>query len=69
MRIEQNLPLSMILRGEPLANYFKSLECRCELASEARNKTGNELLFIGNYLLKTLLFIRNVKQIFGPVLG
>jgi hypothetical protein len=25
------------------ANYFKSLDCRCELASEARMKTGNEL--------------------------
>ena len=34
----------MILMGEPLANYVKSLDCRCELASEARTKTGNELL-------------------------
>jgi hypothetical protein len=36
----------MILMGEPLANYVKSLDCRCELASEARTKTGNELLMI-----------------------
>ena len=32
--------------GEPLANYAKSLDCRCELASEARTNTGNELLSI-----------------------
>ena len=46
----------MILMGEPLANCvtrhcviigivsLESLDCRCELASEARTKTGNELL-------------------------
>ena len=44
MSIEHDLPLSMILMGEPLANYVKSLDCRCELASETRTKTGNELL-------------------------
>jgi hypothetical protein len=32
--------------GEPLANYVKSLDCRCELASVARTKTGNELLLL-----------------------
>jgi hypothetical protein len=42
--IEHDLPLSIILMGEPLANYVKSLDCRCELASETRTKTGNELL-------------------------
>jgi hypothetical protein len=45
VRIEHDLPLPMILMGEPLANYVKSLDCRCELASEARRKTENELLF------------------------
>ena len=44
MRIGHDLPLPMILMGEPLANYVKSLDCLCELASEARTKTGNELL-------------------------
>ena len=44
MRIEHDLPLSMVLVGEPLANYVKSLDCRCELASEARTKTANEQL-------------------------
>ena len=44
VRIEHDLPLPMILMGEPLANYVKSLDCRCELASETRTKTGNELL-------------------------
>ncbi len=44
MRIEHDLPLPMILMGEPLANFVKSLDCRCELVSEARRKTGNELL-------------------------
>ena len=44
MSIEHDLPLSMILMGEPLANYVKSLDCRCELASETRTNTGNELL-------------------------
>jgi hypothetical protein len=44
VRIEHDLALPMILMGEPLANYVKSLDCRCELASEARTKTGNELL-------------------------
>jgi hypothetical protein len=33
----------MILMGEPQANLM-SLDCRCELVSEARTKTGNELL-------------------------
>jgi hypothetical protein len=46
VRIEHDLPLPMILMGEPLANYVKSLDCRCELASEARTKTGNELLLL-----------------------
>jgi hypothetical protein len=40
VRIEHDLPLPMILMGETLANYVKSLDCRCELASEARAKTG-----------------------------
>ncbi len=30
--------------GESLANYVKSLDCGCELASKAMTKTGNELL-------------------------
>ena len=44
MSIEHDLPLSMILMGEPLANYVKSLDRWWELASETRTKTGNELL-------------------------
>ena len=44
MRIEHDLPLPMIFMGEPLANCVKSPDCRCELASEARTNTGNELL-------------------------
>jgi hypothetical protein len=39
VRIEHDFPLPMILMGEPLANYVKPLDCRCE----ARTKTGNEL--------------------------
>jgi hypothetical protein len=43
-RIEHDLPLPMILMGEALANYVKSLDFRCKLASEARTKTRNELI-------------------------
>jgi hypothetical protein len=46
VRIEHDLLLPMILMGEPLANCVKSLDCRCELVSEARTKTGNELLLL-----------------------
>ena len=53
MRIEHDLPMPMILMGEPLANCVKSLDCRCELASEARTKTGNELLQF-DYLSNTV---------------
>jgi hypothetical protein len=42
--IEHDLPLPMILMGELLANYVKSLDYRYEPASEASTKTGNELL-------------------------
>jgi hypothetical protein len=49
----------MILMGEPLANYVKSLDCRCELASEARTKTGNELLL----LLKRSMLMELILQI------
>jgi hypothetical protein len=38
----------MILMGEPLANYVKSLDCRWELDSEARTKTGNGQLLMKN---------------------
>ena len=34
----------MCFMGESQANYVKSLDCRRELASEAKTKTGNELL-------------------------
>ncbi len=44
LSIEHNLSLSMILMGEPLANYVKSLDSRYALVSEGRTKTGNELL-------------------------
>ena len=60
MRIEHDLPLPMILMGEPLANYVKSLDCRSELASEARTKTGNELLLLlllrSHFIRKTIKF-------------
>ena len=42
--IEHDMPLLMILMGEPLENYVKSLDSRYALASEGRIKTGNELL-------------------------
>jgi len=38
VRIEHDLPLPMILMGEPLANCFKSLDCRCELASASEEE-------------------------------
>ncbi len=57
VRIEHDLPLPMILMGEPLENYVKSLDCRCELASEARTKTGNELLLLV-MLIRIIMLIR-----------
>jgi len=44
-RIENDLPLSIIM-SEPLANYVKSQDWRCELATEARMKTVNEPLLL-----------------------
>ena len=58
MRIEHDLPLPMIFMGEPLANYVKSLDCRCELASKARTKTGNELLLsLGLGAINDFIFV------------
>ena len=44
-RIENDLPLSVIM-SELLANYVKSQDWRCELATEARMKTVNEPLLL-----------------------
>jgi hypothetical protein len=41
VRIKHDLPLPMIFMGEPLANYVKSLDCRCELVSEGRKLEMN----------------------------
>jgi hypothetical protein len=38
------LPLTNILLCEQKESYVKSLECRCDLGSEARTKTGNKPL-------------------------
>jgi hypothetical protein len=65
VRIEHDLPLSMILMGEPLANYVKSLDCRCEIASEARTKTGNELLLLELSLscgLDLIVFLMHINR-------
>jgi hypothetical protein len=43
---------SYVLMSEPLANCIKSLDCRYELASETRTKTGNELLLISFSFIK-----------------
>ncbi len=48
---------SKIKLDEPLANYVKSLDCLCELAIEARTKTGNELLLLV-MLIRIIMLIR-----------
>jgi hypothetical protein len=65
VRIEHDLPLQAILMGESLANYVKSLDCRCELASEARTKTGNELLLLELSLswgLDLIVFLMHINR-------
>jgi hypothetical protein len=47
MRIEHDLPLLMILMDEPLANYVKSLDCRCEPVKRVRKLGINYYHIVG----------------------